>query len=316
MAFSTIKVREAHCSHHHYSNQLQSKFLKKNYINVAQFVRDGALIVHNAQTYNRPSSAIYKAATRLREEFIIELTKLVSSGLITQADATLPDLGPLPDADDFGPEEDDEADEDDEEEDEDEEDEEDEDEDSGDEEDTRKRRGRKARKSTIASKRTTGATQEKEDPDPHKKRGRPPKVFTPLEARINGILKGLRKFKDPDGHLKIVPFEKMPDKQSEPGYYEVITNPMVMDLIKRKAKRKIYRSVAEVMKDINLMFENAKAYNEDDSQLYADAVELQKEAKVLAEQEMKKPDSDFVDEDGKLPLPEILHNGTSWKVGK
>lgn len=79
------------------------------------------------------------------------------------------------------------------------------------------------------------------------------------------------------------------------------------------------------------MFENAKLYNEDESLIYKDAVDLQvsytvyfgpsadamqMEARMLAEQEKRKPDSEFVMEDGRLPLPEgILHNGTLWKVG-
>ena len=63
------------------------------------------------------------------------------------------------------------------------------------------------------------------------------------------------------------------------------------------------------------MFENAKRYNEDDSEVYKAAAELQKEAHLLAEQEKAKPDDDFRDEDGKLPLAEIHHNGQIWKVG-
>jgi chromatin structure-remodeling complex subunit RSC1/2 len=137
-----------------------------------------------------------------------------------------------------------------------------------------------------------------------------------MEARINAILKGLRKFKNPGGDLKILHFEKLPDKTVMPEYYHEIKNPIAMDLIKRKAKRKKYQSVDQAMKDLELMFENAKAYNLEDSQVYRDAVDLQREARALAEQEKKKPDSDFVDEDGRLPLPEILHNGEIWKVGR
>lgn len=40
-------------------------------------------------------------------------------------------------------------------------------------------------------------------------------------------------------------------------------------------KRKKYHSVDAFMKDIDLMFDNAKTYNRDDSQIYKDAVELQ-----------------------------------------
>ena len=38
---------------------------------------------------------------------------------------------------------------------------------------------------------------------------------------------------------------------------------------------------------------------------------------MLAGQEKRRPDSDFVMEDGKLPLPQgIVHKGELWKVGQ
>jgi chromatin structure-remodeling complex subunit RSC1/2 len=42
----------------------------------------------------------------------------------------------------------------------------------------------------------------------------------------------------------------------------------------RKLKRKKYNSVEHFMKDVELIFTNAKQYNEDDSIIYRDAVEL------------------------------------------
>jgi chromatin structure-remodeling complex subunit RSC1/2 len=240
--------------------------------------------------------------------FKAELQTLVEQKIITEEEAELPDLGEIPEVEDSplpAPEEE-EAEED--------EDEDEDDEDEDDSDDDRPRRGRKKRRSStaLAKKLEDGG---KEDLEAQKKRGRPPKVHTPMEARINTVLKGLRKFKNTGGDLKILPFEKLPDKSLMPEYYQEVKNPIAMDLIKRKAKRKKYHSVDQVLKDLDLMFENAKEYNLEESQVYKDAVDLQREAHILAEQEKKKPDSDFVDEDGKLPLPEILYNGEIWKVG-
>ncbi|KAM5366384.1 hypothetical protein ACJZ2D_010575 [Fusarium nematophilum] len=147
------------------------------------------------------------------------------------------------------------------------------------------------------------------------KKGRPPSVLTPTEARISSLLKGLRKPRDEEGNLLILPFEKLPDKAAVPDYYQTITNPIALDNIKKKAKRKKYQNVDHVLQDIDLMFENAKRYNEDESEVYQAALELQKQARVLAEQEKAKPDDDFRDEDGKLPLADIQYNGQLWKVG-
>jgi chromatin structure-remodeling complex subunit RSC1/2 len=291
---------------------LQGRIIKKQYRGWEDYVRDFALICHNAQVYNRPSAPVYHDAVALRELMKQKLAKLVDKGIITKEQAAFPDLGEIPEVEespepsvkDEEPEEDEE------------EDEEDEEDDDSDDDGVRRRRRRGPRSSAAITKREGGKVDEAKDDAEHKKRGRPPKVHTPMEARINNVLKGLRKFKNPGGDLKILHFEKLPDKSVMPEYYQEIKTPMAMDLIKRKAKRKKYNSVDQVLKDLELMFENAKLYNLEDSQVYRDAMDLQKEARALAEQEKMKPDSDYVDEDGRLPLPEILYNGEIWKVGK
>jgi chromatin structure-remodeling complex subunit RSC1/2 len=276
--------------------------LKKQYSTFSEFVRDVAQICHNAQVYNRPSSHFFQDAGRLREVFKDELKKLVDDGTITEEESVLPDLGEIPEFEESPPPED-EEDEDDEDEDEDDEDDDDSDDDGG------RRRGRRGRKSLG------GRVSDAKESEAAKKRGRPPEVFTPIEARIHALLKGLRKFKHPSGEMLILPFERLPDKQAMPDYYTAIKDPIAMDTIKRKAKRKKYQNVDQAVRDIDLMFENAKVYNEEDSQLYKDAEELQRQARILAEQEKAKPDDEFEDEDGRRPLPQILHNGEVWKVG-
>lgn len=240
-----------------------------------------------------------------------ELQKLVAKGEISAEDAKLPDLGELPPAEESPPyegEEDDGEDEDEEEEDE----EEDEDDDDSDDEDGRRRRRRRGRRPSTFGRRDRDGDK---DDEAHKRRGRPPMVLTPMEARISSILKGLRKPKDNDGNLLILPFEKLPDKISLPDYYTTVTRPIALDNIKKKAKRKKYQHVDQLMQDVELMFENAKLYNEDDSEVYNAAVQLQSQARVLAEVEKARPDDDFRDEDGKLPLADIQYNGQTWKVG-
>ncbi|SPO05509.1 related to member of RSC complex [Cephalotrichum gorgonifer] len=279
---------------------IRQKVMRKQYTAFPEFVRDVAQICHNAQVFNRPSAGIFGAAVRLRELFVEELQKLVDQGVITESEAELPDLGDLPSADESPAPEDDEE----EEEEDDEEDEEEEDDDDDDE--GTRRRGRRSR----ALRRRDSATEGK------KRRGRPPRVLTPMEARIQSVIKGLRKPRDEDGDLMIYPFEKLPDRQANPDYYQVIGTPIALDHIKKKAKRKKYRDVDHVLADIELMFENAKRYNEDGSDLFEAAVELQKFARQLARQEKDRPDEDFRDDEGKLPLSEIQGvQGETWRVG-
>lgn len=311
MAFSTIRVGYATPIDTAARSLLtwttaQAKLGKKTYQAFNEFVRDVTRICHNAQVYNRPSAPIFSDAGRLMEVFKEKLAEMVEDGEITAEDAQIPDLGPLPEFEDSPPPEDEEeeADENDDEE----EEEDDEDEDS-DDEGGRRRSGRRGRQ---AAARKGGD----DDEDAHKKRGRPPKVFTPIEARIQALLKGLRRFKNEKGQLRIHHFEKLPDKAELPGYYAAIRNPIALDTIKKKHKRKKYLSVDQALQDLELMFDNAKQYNEEGSEVYQDAVELAKQARILAEQEKAKPDDDFRDDDGKLPLSSVEHKGETWRVGK
>lgn len=285
----------------------QHKLNKKLYTGFTEFVRDVAQICHNAQVYNRPSAGIFKAAERLREVFKEQLKGLVEKGVIKPEDAVLPVLGELPPADESP--EPGEGDEDDaEEEDEEEEEEEEEDEDDADSDDGGRRRSRRARKS--------GRRASEADDDEHRRKGRPPKLLTPTEGRIDALLKGLRKYKNEDDELLVSPFDKLPDKQEFPDYYETITNPISIDMIKTKSKRKQYASVDQALADLELMFNNAKTYNEDDSPIFEAAEELQKKARILAAEQKAMPDDEFRVENGRLPLDQIQQRGETYRVGE
>lgn len=261
--------------------------------------------------YNRPSAPIFGAAIKLQGIFRQELDKLVESSQITKEDAVLPDLGELPPVED-SPSRDSEVDSDAAEEEEEEEDDDDDDDDDDDEYGAGGSGRHKHRARRSGAKKRDVDMEE----DAHRGRGRPPMVLTPVEARISSVIKGLRRFKSSDGSLLVAPFEKLPDRTTLPDYYQAITNPISLDSIKKKAKRKKYSTVDGFLEDMNIMFENAKTYNEDHSELYQAAVELQKETQLLADQEKSKPDDEFRDEDGRLPVAQIEQNGSVWRVGE
>jgi chromatin structure-remodeling complex subunit RSC1/2 len=295
---------------------IKSKVAQKEYKSFAGFVRDLALISHNAQVYNRQDSQAYVDALDVKKVILQELKRLVDEKVVPESAADLPYLGEIPEQDPLLPEEEEE---DDEEEDEEELDVDEEDDDE--EEDDSKRKRRRAVRSTAAITKREGGGRAKDDPkndDPEsrKKRGRPPRVDTPMEARIKSIMKGIRKPRNKANKLMVSAFERVPDKAAMPEYHAEIKNPMAMDILKRKLKRKKYNSVDHFMVDVELMFENAKQYNEEESQIFQDAVHLQKEARKIAKAEKDKPDTDFVMEEGRIPMPNgILHNGELWKVG-
>jgi chromatin structure-remodeling complex subunit RSC1/2 len=298
---------------------IKGKISAKEYKAFSDFVRDFALVPHNAQVYNRPDSGAYIDALVIKDVLEKELQKLVKESMITEDVATLPFLGEIPAQDDIILDDLEEEDDPDAEIEDDEEEDEDEEPDDSDEEGGKRKR-KKGRPSLAISKRESGIKVDKEkddDPESRKKRGRPPRVDTPMEARIKEILKGMRKFKNAQNTLMVYHFERLPDKAVMPEYYAEIKTPMALDMIKKKLKRKKYVSIEQFMKDMEVMFENAKTYNQDESQVYKDAVYLQKETRKIAEEVRKKPDTDYVMEDGRLPMPDgILHNGELWKVGE
>lgn len=298
---------------------IKSKISAKDYKDFSQFVRDFALVPHNAQVYNRPDSGAYIDALVIKDVLEQELEKLVKESIITTSVATLPFLGEIPAQDDIIMEDVEEDDDPDAEIEDDEDEDEDEDPDDSDDEGGRRKRKKAGRSTAAISKRESGAKADKEkddDPESRKKRGRPPRVDTPMEARIKEILKGMRKFKNSSNTLMVYHFERLPDKAVMPEYYADIKAPIALDVIKKKLKRKKYVSIDQAMKDVDLMFDNAKQYNLDDSQVFKDAVYLQKETRKIADEVRKKPDTDYVMEDGRLPMPDgILHNGELWKVG-
>ncbi|KAA8613527.1 Transcription factor [Pyrenophora tritici-repentis] len=233
---------------------IKSKISNKEYKNFSEFVRDLALIPHNAQVYNRQDSQAYVDALEVKKAIEQELKKLVDDKTITES----------------------------------------------------REGGSRAAKEDIKN----------DDPESRKKRGRPPRVDTPMEARIKTIMKAIRKPRNQQNKLMVSAFERVPDKTVMPEYHSEIKNPMAMDILKRKLKRKKYNSVDHFMVDVELMFENAKQYNEEDSQIYKDAVHLQKESRKVAKAEKEKPDTEYVMEEGRIPMPSgIVHNGELWKVG-
>ncbi|KAI9886653.1 MAG: hypothetical protein M1823_001567 [Watsoniomyces obsoletus] len=324
------KVQERHFPDYYavihepvFISSIKSRIVGKEYLNFEQFVRDLALMLHNTRVYNRPEAGAYQDAVKLMPVVEAELQKLVDEKIISAEVATLPDFGPIPSPsplpeEELKDEDDDEQDEDDDEDDDDDDDEEEEDEPESDDEGGKRRKRRGPRSKTAIRKREGGArkssTAKEALESARKTRSRPPRVDTPLEARIKNVLKGLRRFKDDNDELKITNFEKLPDRVAYPEYYTEIQNPIALDQIKRKAKRKKYMSLDELMQDVELMFENAKSYNREDSQIYKDAVELQKGARLLLIAERDEPDSAYGG--GRVPLPDgIVHGGETWRIG-
>ena len=73
----------------------------------------------------------------------------------------------------------------------------------------------------------------------------------------------------------IDPFIKLVPRGAYPDYYMVITKPMSMEMIEKKINRNEYQRLKDFMADMRQLCTNARLYNEDGSQLYIDANDIE-----------------------------------------
>ncbi|KAJ3043989.1 hypothetical protein HDV00_003516 [Rhizophlyctis rosea] len=84
----------------------------------------------------------------------------------------------------------------------------------------------------------------------------------------------VRNCKDKSGRELAEVFLQLPSQKLYPDYDEIIKNPIAMNIIQAKLQTGKYKAVAALKVDIETLFNNAKTYNRNDSQVYQDAVFL------------------------------------------
>ncbi|CAG8734519.1 30406_t:CDS:2, partial [Racocetra persica] len=71
-------------------------------------------------------------------------------------------------------------------------------------------------------------------------------------------------------------FLELPSRKKYPYYYEQIEHPIAVNIIRQKISRDEYKTTEEFKNDVYLMFDNARTFNIEGSQVYADAEIMQK----------------------------------------
>ncbi|KAL0860990.1 hypothetical protein ABMA27_009518 [Loxostege sticticalis] len=132
------------------------------------------------------------------------------------------------------------------------------------------------------------------------------KQLTQFEQKLRTLYDAIRDYRDPKANRQLaLIFMKLPNKIEYPDYYELIKNPIDMEKIAHKLKNNGYNSVNELASDFILMFDNACKYNEPDSQIYKDALILQR--MCLQTKQMLREDEDAVP-DVPAAVQELLLN--------
>lgn len=80
---------------------------------------------------------------------------------------------------------------------------------------------------------------------------------------------------DPPKRLIIGPFIKLPPKRDYADYYLIIQNPICMNHIEKKIKKEEYSSLDDMRRDIELMCNNCRTYNDDSALIHTDATTIQ-----------------------------------------
>lgn len=154
-----------------------------------------------------------------------------------------------------------------------------------------KKRGRKPNKrkaDDISMDGDTGTPASSVAPQPKPKRPRPstgrfletlsPTERTALQDTLTTVLDTLDDLEEqvPDAEPGVMRslvehFHELPDRKYYPDYYALIKQPIAMEQIEGKIKGRIYQSLNEFKRDVDLLVANCRAYNEDMSELYLDA---------------------------------------------
>ncbi|KAI1757756.1 SNF2 family N-terminal domain-containing protein [Xylaria castorea] len=116
-----------------------------------------------------------------------------------------------------------------------------------------------------------------------------------------------------EGPLKrliIGPFVKLPSKRDYGDYYVLIQTPICMNQIGAKIKKEEYSSINDMRKDITLMCNNCRTYNEDGSLLYSDAHVMEKFFNDKAQEELNEHPGLVDLEDASSSAPPTTSAGT------
>ncbi|XP_038061798.1 protein polybromo-1-like isoform X2 [Patiria miniata] len=92
-----------------------------------------------------------------------------------------------------------------------------------------------------------------------------------LKTRLQMVCDTLVQYQDKIGRYPITLFMEKPSKKLYPDYYQVISEPIDMKTIESNIRSDKYNNEETVLNDFDLLFNNARQYNEEGSMVYEDA---------------------------------------------
>ncbi|ORZ27532.1 Bromodomain-containing protein [Lobosporangium transversale] len=130
------------------------------------------------------------------------------------------------------------------------------------------------------------------------------------------VLDTIKYHEDKDGRQVAELFMELPSKDDYPDYYDEISKPIAINIIEEKIARGEYTKMELFEKDMNQMFDNAKIYNAEGSEVYSDAETLQHLFwKTIGKNGRGRHMKGKVQRKHNTLLPEIVHQGETYRVG-
>ncbi|KAF8624854.1 hypothetical protein AX15_005734 [Amanita polypyramis BW_CC] len=103
-----------------------------------------------------------------------------------------------------------------------------------------------------------------------------PAVKDKMKKAFAECLKAVLACEDETGRKRCELFRELPDRRDYPDYYQLITHPIAISQLKKRANSGNYKTVQMFRDDWMLMFNNARTYNQEGSWVYIDADEMEK----------------------------------------
>ncbi|KAF9469838.1 Bromodomain-containing protein, partial [Collybia nuda] len=102
-----------------------------------------------------------------------------------------------------------------------------------------------------------------------------------LNRLIKSRLQKLVARTDSDGRVISTEFMELPSKKDWPWYYKEIKHPQCLENIFKRIKRKEYHNSSEFAADVELVFSNAMAFNQEHTPIWEDARSLRDHFRIL-----------------------------------
>ncbi|KAJ7102506.1 SNF2-family ATP dependent chromatin remodeling factor snf21 [Mycena belliarum] len=142
------------------------------------------------------------------------------------------------------------------------------------------------RKRGVKSMSVTPSVNEDDDDDRQPKRRKPPQksngndvpqaVREKMKKVFAECYRVVVSCEDADGRKRCDLFRELPDKHEYPNYYQLITQPIALSHLRKRAQGPYYKDMQQYRNDWSLMFNNARTFNQEGSWVYIDADEMEK----------------------------------------